>query len=63
MYIKTNKNQRSLTLKNYINQPMQMAQLNLNMIIAKNPKLLLYLDRSFFHPLIRKKSNIPTRAQ
>ena len=43
----------------YIEQPMQMIQLNLNMIIDNDPHLISALDRSFNHPLIRKYGNIP----
>ena len=43
-----------MTYEHYIRQPMQMAELNLNMIIAKNSNLLKSLDRSIIHPLIRK---------
>ena len=40
----------NMTYENYINQPMN---------IARNPYLLVSLDRNKNHPLIRKHSHIP----
>ena len=37
---------------------MQMDELNLNMIIYKNPLLINALDRSVNHPLLRKYPHI-----
>ena len=42
-----------------IKQPMQMVELNLNMIISENPRLRNALDRSIDHPSIRNYINIP----
>ena len=43
----------------YINQPMHSVERQINMIIAENPQLIISLDRSKNHPLIRKYSPIP----
>ena len=49
----------NMTYENYIQQPMQMCERNINMNIAKNPELINSLDRNNNHPLIRKYSHIP----
>ena len=36
---------RNMTYEYYMNQPMQSVELGINMIIAKNPKLIISLDR------------------
>ena len=36
-----------------------MFEIKVNEIIARNPKLILCLNRKFCHPLIKKSSNIP----
>ena len=46
------------TYEYYIKQPMQMVELNLNMIINNDPHLINALDRSINHPLLRKYSNV-----
>ena len=42
----------------YINQPMQMIELNLNKKIDENPHLIYTLDRNPIHPLIEEYSYI-----
>ena len=59
MNITTISNKRYLTFENYIKQPMQLAELNLNLIISKNPHLIYALDGRINHPLIEKYSRIP----
>ena len=44
-------------------KPIQMVEMNLNMIIARNHFLTNCLNRSINHPLIRKNSNIPFKDQ
>ena len=46
-------NFRSMTYKNYIQQPKQMVELALIKKLATNPELIKNLDR-FPHPLIGK---------
>ena len=48
-----------MTYEHYVNQPVHALELKLNMIIAKNPELIISLDRNKNHPLIRKYSHIP----
>ena len=48
-----------MTYENYIIEPMQAIEIKLNIIIAKNPKLINSLDRNKSHPLIKKYSHIP----
>ena len=38
---------------------MSMIERRINIVNAKNPKLINSLDRNKKHPLIRKYSNIP----
>ena len=49
----------NVTYEYYMIQPMQSVELRINMIIAKNPKMINSLDRSKNHPLIRKDSHFP----
>ena len=49
----------NMTYEQYINQPMSMCERKINIIIARNPHLLNYLDRNKNHPLIRKYLHIP----
>ena len=49
-------NKRYMTYECYIKQPMQMVELNLNMIIFKSPHLIKALEGSISHHLIRKYS-------
>ena len=63
MNITTSSHEIYMTYECYNKQPMQMVQLNLNMIISKGPHLIKALDRSNNHPLIRKYSNIPFTNQ
>ena len=48
-----------MTYEHYIEQPMEIVELKLKMIIAKNLNLIIRLDQSINHPLIIKYSNIP----
>ena len=58
MINKTIGDKRNMNYENYIKEPMEMAELNLNMFIAKNPHLIISPDRTFNHSLIRKYSKI-----
>ena len=58
MTIKTITCKCNMSYKHYINQPMSMLERRINMIIAKNPRLINALDRTKNHPLIRKYSHI-----
>ena len=49
----------NLTNKHSMNQPKQMIERRLSMVIAKNPQIINPLDRNKKHPLIRKYSHIP----
>ena len=49
----------NMTYEYHINQPMQAVEMELNMIIAKNPQLINSLDRSKNHPLIRIYAYVP----
>ena len=49
----------NLTYEYYINQPMSMCEIKINMNIARNPHLINSLDRDKVHPLVRKYSHIP----
>ena len=49
----------NMTYENYISLPMSMCERKIDMIIAKNPKLITSLDRYNNHPLIRKYGHIP----
>ena len=48
-----------MTYDSYIEHPMQAIELRLNILTARNPELINYLDRKKNHPLIRKSSHIP----
>ena len=50
---------RNMTYKCYLKQPKPMCKIKLNEIIAKNPKLVICLNRNVCHLLIRKYSSIP----
>ena len=63
MSITTLSETRYMRYEYYIEQPMQMVELNLRMIISKNLLLTNALDRSINHPLIRKYSNFPINIQ
>ena len=63
MNIITNSNEWYMTYEYYIKQPMQLVELNLNMIIAKNPHLINSLYWSIDHPPNRKNSNLPFNIQ
>ena len=41
----------NMTYEYYINQPMQAIELQLNLVIAKNPQLTNSLDRNKNHPI------------
>ena len=58
MNIETIIGKRNLTYEHYIKQPMQMVELRLNMITAKNQQLIKSLDRIVNHPLIKKHSDV-----
>ena len=58
MIIKTVSCKCNMSYKHYINHPMSMLERRINMIFAKNPKLINSLDRTKNHPLIRKYSHI-----
>ena len=49
----------NMTFEQNNNQPKQAFDLKLNMIIAKNPQLIIAVDRNKNHPLIRRYSHIP----
>ena len=59
MNIMTISKESYMTNDFYSTQPMEMAQLNLNMIIDKNPNFMNALHRSVNHPSIQKFSNTP----
>ena len=63
MKFKTIGNRGYMNHEFYINQPMNMVELNLNLLIVSNPHLINSKDRSINHPLIRKHSNIPFNIQ
>ena len=42
----------------YITRPMPAVEINLNMIITKNPHPIKSTNRSHIHPLIRKNAYI-----
>ena len=48
-----------MTYKHYLNNPMQIVERRLNMIIAENPHRINKLDRFKQHPLIRNFSHVP----
>ena len=47
-----------MTYDNYIKYPLQAIELKLNMVLAKNPYLIISLNRGHIHPLIRKNRYI-----
>ena len=55
MSIKTNSNKRHMNYEYYIEQPMQMDEVNFFMIIAINRNLINSLHESNNHPLFLKK--------
>ena len=59
MKISTNIDKCIMTNDYYIQHLMQAVELNLNVILAKNPHLIQSLKRSHDHPLIRKYSHMP----
>ena len=59
MIIKTISDIRNITYENYIKQPKHMFEFKLDMIIAKNPHLIISLDRNKSHFLISNYSHIP----
>ena len=59
MNIKTVNDKRNMNYKFYIKQPMEMIELNLNVIILKTPHLINSLHGSINHPSIKKYSIIP----
>ena len=56
---KTISDKRYMKYEYRIEQPLQMVQINLKMIITNSPNLINSLGRSINHPLIRKYGNIP----
>ena len=58
MIIKTISCKCNMSYKYYINHPMSMLERRIEMIIAKNPHLIIALGRIKNHPLIRKYSHI-----
>ena len=49
---------RYMTYEHYINNPMQIVERRLNLVIAKNPHLIHLLNRSLCNPF-KKSSHIP----
>ena len=58
MIITTINDKMYMTYKYYIQNPMPAVELNMNMILVKNPHLIKSLNRSHIHPLTRKFSYI-----
>ena len=54
MTIKIISDRCKMTYEHYINQPMSICEIKLNMNIARNPHLINSLDRNKNHPVIRK---------
>ena len=48
-----------MTYEYYINQPLSTCERKKNTSIARNPHLIISLDRNKNHPVIRKYLNIP----
>ena len=48
-----------MTYDFYIKQPMQMVELEMNLLIGGNLHLINALDRSVSHPLVKEFSQIP----
>ena len=59
LVIETLNDKCNMTYQNYINEPMHAIERQLNIIIAKNPRLTSSFDRNKNHPLIRKYPQIP----
>ena len=59
MNITTINDERNMTYEHYIKQPMQAIESKLNMIFAKNPHLLISLNRFINQPLSRKYTDFP----
>ena len=49
---------RNMTYEYYLKQPKSMCEIKLNKIIARNPKLIICLNRNTSHPFIGKYSHI-----
>ena len=58
MIINTTSCMCNMTYNHYINQLMPSVERRINMVIAKNPRLINSSDRNKNHPLIRKYSHI-----
>ena len=56
--LSTNNDKSYMTFDYNIQHPMQAVELKVNMNIAKNSHLIISLNRSHNHPLIRKYSHI-----
>ena len=59
MIIKRFSDIRNMNYKYFKNNPMNMVEKRLNMIIVRNPDLITPLNRRVSYPLIRKYSHIP----
>ena len=59
MTIKIFRDRCNMTYEHYMNQTMSMCERKMNIIFAKNPKLINSLDRHKNHPFIRKYFHIP----
>ena len=59
MNIITINDKRNMTYEHFIEQPMQMVEIKLEMILSKNPHLITSVDRIIIESLIRKYSKIP----
>ena len=59
MTINSTSDRCNMTYEHFMIQPMQSVELRLNMVVAKNPKLIISLDRNKNHPLLGKYSHIP----
>ena len=47
----------NMSYKHYMDQQMSMCERKINMNFARNPQLIISLDRNKNHPLIRKYSH------
>ena len=63
MNITTFSDKRYMNYDYYFKQRVEMVESNLNLIISKSPHVIISLDRSINHPLIRKYKNIPVDIQ
>ena len=63
MNIKTISDERNMSYKYCIENPMHIVERRLNMINSKQPHLTSALDRGVSHPLIGKNSHIPIIKQ